>query len=364
MQIHPSPPLRQGRSARIPLTVPTVARRMLRLIGLALIGAIASTRIGLSRPIARMSQTVPELPVRIVCFNCAKSALSVETILKRCNNMYNVLFIQKPPWRIVRTAPSTISKKGDDVIGTPLHSAWLPIVHLPEPGTRPRVMAYVSNRLSVYHPSMRRDLINHCNVLILTLFSHGESYNLMNVYSDNTHTAINHLKGMAPDLGFTGHLASATDLTSLAAEIGLQRASFVNPGPTHFPRIVGNRASVIDLVFVPPNQLLTSQAFRVHDYIGECIDAELPLETPDQIDAVAQAVVDILSSAWDSCSREVTIVRRSKKWWNNSCAVALQLWRATGTPEDWKTFCKACKDAKRKFFNTRISEISEVNKRA
>ncbi|KAH9478812.1 hypothetical protein JR316_0009274 [Psilocybe cubensis] len=222
--------------------------------------------------------------------------------------MYNVLFIQKPPWRIVRTAPSTISKKGDDVIGTPLHSAWLPIVHLPEPGTRPRVMAY--------------------------------------------------------DLGFTGHLASATDLTSLAAEIGLQRASFVNPGPTHFPRIVGNRASVIDLVFVPPNQLLTSQAFRHIETGLRCIDAELPLETPDQIDAVAQAVVDILSSAWDSCSREVTIVRRSKKWWNNSCAVALQLWRATGTPEDWKTFCKACKDAKRKFFNTRISEISEVNKRA
>ncbi|PPQ93933.1 hypothetical protein CVT25_010844 [Psilocybe cyanescens] len=121
-----------------------------------------------------------DLLVRILSFNCAKSSLSAETILEHFVLAYDIVFIQEPPWRFVRTAPSTSRKSGDDVIGAPLHLAWLPMVRIPEPDTRPRVMAYVSNRLKEFQPSIHRDLLDHHDMLILSLFANGQSYNLMN----------------------------------------------------------------------------------------------------------------------------------------------------------------------------------------
>ncbi|PPQ92918.1 hypothetical protein CVT25_000394, partial [Psilocybe cyanescens] len=125
---------------------------------------------------------------------------------------------------------------------------------------------------------MRHDLINHRDVLILSLFANGQCYNLMNVYSDDTHTAALLLAEEAASLppfiymggdfnihsqewdgGHHGHPGVATQLLNTAAELGLQRAPFVNPGPTFYPRIQGFRSTVIDLVFVQPDQTLTAQ---------------------------------------------------------------------------------------------------------
>ncbi|PPQ93993.1 hypothetical protein CVT25_009841, partial [Psilocybe cyanescens] len=282
-------------------------------------------------------------------------------------SVYDIVFIQEPPWRFVRTAPSTSRKSGDDVIGAPLHPSWLPMVRNPEPDTRPRVMAYVSNRLKEFCPSMRRDLIDHRDVLILSLFANGQSYNLMNIYSDKTHTAALLLAEEAASLppfvymggdfnihsqewdgGHHGHPGVATQLLNTAAELGLQWAPFVNPGPTFYPRIQGFRSTVIDLVFVQPDQTLTAQVTRVHNAVGESdhiplattlsisadsgatprralkankeeqirfvrviegefamkVDKHAPLNTPDQIDVVAQAIADSFSAAWETCSRE------------------------------------------------------------
>ncbi|PPQ94194.1 hypothetical protein CVT25_003936, partial [Psilocybe cyanescens] len=268
---------------------------------------------------------------------------------------YDIVFIQEPLWRFVCTAPSTSRKTGDDVIGAPLHPAWLPMVRNPEPDTRPRVMAYVSNCLKEFRPSMRRDLIDHRDVLIISLFANGQSYNLMNVYSDETHTAALLLAEEAASLppfiymggdfnihsqewdgGHRGHPGVATQLLNTAAELGLQRAPFVNPGPTFYPRIQGFCSTVIDLVFVQPDQTLTAQVTRVHNAMGESdhiplattlsisadsgatprralkvdkeeqirfvrviegefamkVDEHAPLNTPDQIDVVAQAIAD------------------------------------------------------------------------
>ncbi|PPQ93648.1 hypothetical protein CVT25_012611, partial [Psilocybe cyanescens] len=281
------------------------------------------------------------------------------------------------------------------------------MVHNPEPDTRPRVMAYVSNRLKEFCPSMRRDLIDHRDVLILSLFANGQSYNLMNVYSDKTHTAALLLAEEAASLppfiymggdfnihsqewdgGHRGHPGVATQLLNTAAELGLQRAPFVNPGPTFYPCIQGFHSTVIDLVFVQPDQTLTAQVTWVHNAMGESdhiplattlsisadsgamprralkadkeeqiqfvrviegefamkVDEHAPLNTPDQIDMVAQAITDSFSAAWETCSREVTITRRSKLWWTDECSVAVR-------------------NAKRVFFDSRITEISITNKR-
>ncbi|PPQ94128.1 hypothetical protein CVT25_007913 [Psilocybe cyanescens] len=93
------------------------------------------------------------------------------------------------------------------------------------------------------------------------------------------------------------------------------------------------------------------------------VDKHPPLNTPDQIDAVAQAIADLFSAAWETCSREITITRRSKLWWTDECSVALQAYQEHGLPEDWKLYRKTVKNTKRVFFDSRITEISITNKR-
>ncbi|PPQ93577.1 hypothetical protein CVT25_005551, partial [Psilocybe cyanescens] len=99
---------------------------MVPMSALACSGVTGSILSGLLRNIVRMSQTVQDFPVRILSFTCAKSSLSVETILEHFVLAYDIVFIQEPPWRFVCTAPSTSRKSGDDVIGAPLHPSWLP----------------------------------------------------------------------------------------------------------------------------------------------------------------------------------------------------------------------------------------------
>ncbi|PPQ90187.1 hypothetical protein CVT25_013325 [Psilocybe cyanescens] len=236
------------------------------------------------------------------------------------------------------------------------------MVRIPEPDTHPRVMAYLSNCLKEFHPSMRRDLIDHCDMLILSLFANGQSYNLMNIYSDKSHMAAllpaEEAASLPPfiymggdfnihsqewDGGHRGHPGVATQFLNTVAELGLQQAPFVNLGPTFYPRIQGFRSTVIELVFVQPDQTLTAQGESDHIPLttilsisadsgalpcralkadreeqirfvrvieGEFaikVDKHTPLDTPDQIDAVVQAIADLFSAAWETCSREVTI---------------------------------------------------------
>ncbi|PPQ94597.1 hypothetical protein CVT25_010605 [Psilocybe cyanescens] len=106
----------------------------------------------------------------------------------------------------------------------------------------------------------------------------------MNVYSDETHTAALLLAEEAASLlpfiymggdfnihsqewdgGHRDHPGVATQLLNTAVELGLQRAPFVNPGPPFYPRIQGFRSTVIDLVFVQPDQTLTAQVTQLWD---------------------------------------------------------------------------------------------------
>ncbi|PPQ88815.1 hypothetical protein CVT25_008488 [Psilocybe cyanescens] len=300
------------------------------------------------------------------------------------------------------------------------------MVGIPKPNSRTRVMAYVSNHLKEFRLSMHHNLIDHCNVLILNLFANGQSYNLMNIYSDETHMAALLLMEEATSLppfiyiggdfnihtqewdgGHRGHPGVATQLLNMAAELGLQRAPFVNPGPTFYPRIQGFHSTVIDLVFVQPDQTLMAQVTQVHNTMGESdhipltttlsisadsgatpcralkadreeqicfvrviegefamkVDEHTPLNTPNQIDAVAQAIADPFSAAWEICSREVIITRHSKLWWTDECSITLQAYREHGLPENWKLYRKVVKNTKWVFFDSRITEISITNKR-
>jgi len=215
-----------------------------------------------------------------------------------------------------------------------------------------------NNRLTRLRPSLRRDLIDHRNILILSLFSEGRTINIMNVYSDDQHTTINLLAERAPTLPacvlMTGdfnchsrewdplvphHQTTAILLLDTAARLGLELTLPVNPRPTFLSHNVELWGSVIDLVFikaseslVQPRRLLEWQGPSDHIplaskfslpseledfkrvFIAKGSDAEtqfveqlirgiqgIRLETPTtiaEVDAMAQAVADVFSKAW------------------------------------------------------------------
>ena len=78
---------------------------------------------------------------------------------------------------------------------------------------------------------------------------------------------------------------------------------------------------------------------------------------------MAQAVADVFSKAWSDNATEKRITRRSEPWWNDTCSETLLQYRDDKTPENWSTFCKATRAAKRKFFNAKIEEIAKTNRR-
>ncbi|KAF5321100.1 hypothetical protein D9619_001850 [Psilocybe cf. subviscida] len=306
-------------------------------------------------------------------------------------------YAQEPPWRLIRSAPSAVSVEGEEVVGAPNHPSWLAMVRPPDPDMNPCVMAYVSTWLSTWRPSMCRDIIDHRDVLVLSLFAEGHTFNFMNVYSDNKFTAIRLLAARAdtlPQFHYMGgdfnchssawdpvpcpaNVAASHWLLEAAATIGLELGTVSNPGPTHIPRDASKHPSVIDMVFLPvalsasvsterviQNMLdldhipllthvpvlpavrtalrrcLPSDPEKVQAFLDNLV-AKLRLivpdnvaETPDDVEAAASAVASTFSEAWLAHSRDSNVTRRSNPWWNEACATALQQHCASRDPAD------------------------------
>ena len=111
--------------------------------------------------------------IRILSQNVYKNYEHVDYLLEHYKDIYDVLFIQEPPWRTIRRTISTVDPEGDPVVGAPKHPDWLTVVRVP-PGPDsppPRVLGYVHNRLARLHPAMRRDVVDHQDILLVTLFT-------------------------------------------------------------------------------------------------------------------------------------------------------------------------------------------------
>ena len=133
--------------------------------------------------------------LRIFNQNVSKNYGHVDYLLECMKDDFDVLFIQEPPWRSIRKTVSTTNPEGDDVVGAPKHPDWLYIVRPPDQSGKPRTMAYVHNRLARLWPSLRHDVIDHRDIMVLSLFTQDGTINLLNVYSDDQHLAINRYHG-------------------------------------------------------------------------------------------------------------------------------------------------------------------------
>ncbi|CAA7264644.1 unnamed protein product [Cyclocybe aegerita] len=243
--------------------------------------------------------------------------------------------------------------EGDEVIGTPKHPNWLQMVRIKE-GEVPRVIASVSTRLSRYRPAMCRDIVDHRDILILSLFSGGEVLNLMNVYSDDQHTAIEHLAAhvhslppfiyMAGDFNCVlttwddyehGKSSMAISLQDTTSQIGLEWARPSNHGPT---------------------RILISMPRLEHDLQGPsnhvpiCTDLDISPELPR------------FGDTWLAHSTESKPTKHSKSWWTDKCLVTFGVYQLSSSLADYNEFKKAYKDAKRDFFDEHIPEITTSGK--
>ena len=123
--------------------------------------------------------------------NVRKNYALFDTFLKSQKDYYDIFFVQEPPWNFIRYAPSTVSLEGDKVVGASIHPDWTQVVRVPRDSENvPRVMAFIHSRLTRLRFSLRRDMVDHHDILLLSFFNRGECHFLMNVCSDDRHSAV------------------------------------------------------------------------------------------------------------------------------------------------------------------------------
>jgi hypothetical protein len=62
--------------------------------------------------------------IRIVTFNIAKDYTLVDVLLKTSKKDFDILFLQEPPWRTIRHAPSATDREGAPIVGSPRRPYW------------------------------------------------------------------------------------------------------------------------------------------------------------------------------------------------------------------------------------------------
>ena len=80
-------------------------------------------------------------------------------------------------------------------MGVPNHPNWLTFARSStSDNNSPRVVTYINIRLSSFHFSLYRDLLNHRDISLVSFFNNSIIFFLMNVYSDSSQSALKYLK--------------------------------------------------------------------------------------------------------------------------------------------------------------------------
>ena len=113
----------------------------------------------------------------IICIysqNVQKNYVLVDSLLESQKDLYDILFIQEPPWNFIRFAPFTSSSGGQEIVGAPIHPEWTQVVQFPQDSEQmPRVMCFIHSRLSRLRFALRRDIVDHRDIQLLSFFNRG-----------------------------------------------------------------------------------------------------------------------------------------------------------------------------------------------
>jgi len=132
--------------------------------------------------------------LKIFSQNVRKNNFIINMILK-VNYNFDVIFIQEPSWTTIRSIPSLDNYEGVLLVGIVNHPIWLIFVREPDMiNNCPRVIIFINIRLSSFHFSFCKDIINHRDILLVSFFNNGDIFQIMNVYLDSSHSVIKYLK--------------------------------------------------------------------------------------------------------------------------------------------------------------------------
>ena len=132
--------------------------------------------------------------IKLFSQNVWKNSLIIKTILEIKVN-FDIIFIQEPSWTTICSILSSMNCEGESLIGVVNHPNWLTFTR---PYTNenkcPRVIIYINIRLSFFHFSLHKDIIDYRDINLVLFFNNSNIFWLMNVYSDSSHFALKYLK--------------------------------------------------------------------------------------------------------------------------------------------------------------------------
>jgi len=245
--------------------------------------------------------------------NVRKNKTLTDTILEMQKNQTNIILIQELPHFLIWHIPSSSNPNGDLLYGTSKHPDWLLFIQNKSSIENfPHVATYINKHLNKLRFSLCLDIINHRDINIVAFHNRQDINHIINVYSDSNQTAIHLLRNNIADLGktviMTGdfnirdsnwdpyyhhHSAHTEDLTAIANSLGLELSPPTNPGPTRFVDNPCNSNSVLDLVFLVPDNpgfgkhSLLPEIQRPLDHIPLLINLGI---SEENIDMVIQAI--------------------------------------------------------------------------
>ena len=201
--------------------------------------------------------------------NIWKNLFIVNTILET-QIQFDIIFIQESPWSEIHKIPSSLNCKGKALMGTTYHPNWLLFARTPSDRSDSlRVITYINICLSSFCFSLRNDIINYRDILLILFLNDHVCYYFMNIYSDSSYMALKYLKDTEMnidnilimtgdfnirdslwDISFSHHLSISEDLLIIADLFNLALSTPTNPCSTRYSDTVGKANSVIDLMFL------------------------------------------------------------------------------------------------------------------
>ena len=305
-------------------------------------------------------------------------------------------------------------------MGTTHHPNWLSFARIPsEESDYPRVIAYINIHLSSFRFLLRKDIINHRDIILISFINNHICYYIMNIYSDSLHLALKYLKDTEVnidnvllmtgnfnirdslwDLSFPFHSSISDDLIIIADSFNLSLSTLTNPCLTRYSDTAGEANSVIDLMFlrygsteldqhsIHPDSCLSSNhtplsinilineevvctlKLLIHPrseqettFIEEIISNFKNLDTSniantEKLEHTVNQLGAIIDQAWTKNAKKSKIFKHSKQWWTEECSCSLNNYRASRSLNNWKNFKKVIKNTKRSFFNMKIQEVA------
>ena len=132
--------------------------------------------------------------LKIFSQNIRKNNFIIKMILE-AHSDFNIIFIQEPSWLFICSILYYDNYEDNLLMGIVNHPNWLIFTRKPvSSNDLPWVAIFVNIRLLSLCFSLRKDVINHRDILLLSFLNNGDSFWIMNVYSDSSHSTIKYLK--------------------------------------------------------------------------------------------------------------------------------------------------------------------------